>query len=60
MTANHYAILAALISLVAVLQVVRALNRWPVTIATTSIPVWASWAAFIVAVILASLGFSTR
>jgi hypothetical protein len=44
MIAHHYAILAALIfTLVAVLQLVRALKRWPVTIGTTSIPVWVSW-----------------
>ena len=59
MIAHHYAILAALIfTLVAVLQLVRALKRWPVTIGTTSIPVWVSWVAFIVAAILAWLGFT--
>jgi len=59
MIAHHYAILAALIfTLVAVLQLVRALKRWPVTIGTTSIPVWVSWVAFIVAAILAWLGFA--
>jgi hypothetical protein len=59
MITHHYAILAALIfTLVAVLQLVRALKRWPVTIGTTSIPVWVSWVAFIVAAILAWLGFA--
>ena len=59
MIAHNYAILAALIfTLVAVLQLVRALKRWPVTIGTTSIPVWVSWVAFIVAAILAWLGFA--
>ena len=59
MIAHHYATLAALIfTLVAVLQLVRALKRWPVTIGTTSIPVWVSWVAFIVAAILAWLGFA--
>jgi hypothetical protein len=60
MVAHHYAILAALIfTLVAVLQLVRALKRWPVAIGTTSIPVWVSWVAFIVAAILAWLGFAS-
>ena len=59
MITHHYAFLAALIfTLVAVLQLVRALARWPVTIGTTSIPVWVSWVAFIVAAILAWLGFA--
>jgi hypothetical protein len=59
MTANHYAILAALIfTFVALLQLVRALKRWPVTIGSTSIPVSASWAAFIAAAVLAWLGYS--
>ena len=59
MAPNHYAILAGLIfTLVAVLQLLRALKRWPVTIGSMSIPVSASWVAFIVAAVLAWLGLS--
>jgi hypothetical protein len=59
MTASHYSILAASVfAVVAVLQFVRAIKRWPVTIGTSSIPIWASWLASAVAIILSWLGFA--
>jgi hypothetical protein len=59
MTASHFSLLAALIfTLVAALQLVRAVRRWPVTIGTTSISLWVSWVACVVAAILAWLGFA--
>jgi protein-S-isoprenylcysteine O-methyltransferase Ste14 len=59
MTARRYARLAAAIfALVALLQLVRADLGWPVTIDGTSVPVWASWIACVVAAILAWLGFT--
>ena len=59
MTAAQYSLLAAAIfALVAVLQLVRAVAGWPVTINRTSIPVAASWVAAVVAVILAWLGYA--
>jgi len=59
MTAKSYSRLAALIfAVVAVLQVIRAVSGWPVTVgATTSIPLWASWVACIIAGVLAWVGF---
>jgi len=58
MTAKNYARLAALIfAIVAVLQLARATSGLPVTVATTSIPLWASWIACFVAAGLAWLGF---
>jgi hypothetical protein len=58
-SAPHYALLAALIfMLVAVVQLIRAVAGWPVTIRSVSIPVWASWVAFVVAAALAWLGFT--
>lgn len=58
MTANQYSLLAALIfALVAVLQIVRAVARLPITIGQTSIPIWVSWVACGVAIILAWLGY---
>lgn len=58
MTANQYSLLAALIfALVAVLQIVRAVARLPITIGQTSIPIWGSWVACGVAIILAWLGY---
>ena len=59
MTAAGYSLLAAVVfSLVAILQIVRAVMRLPVTVGQTSIPVWASWVACAVAIVLAWLGFS--
>jgi hypothetical protein len=58
MTASQYSLLATLIfALVAFLQIIRAIARLPVTIGQTSIPIWASWVASGVAVILAWLGY---
>jgi hypothetical protein len=59
MTAAQYSVLATLIfAVVAVLQIIRAVAGVPVTIGRTSIPVWASWIAGGVAIILAWLGYT--
>ena len=59
MVASNYSLLSAFIfTLVAVLQLVRALNGWPVTVGTTSIPLWVSWVACVIAAVLAWLGFA--
>ncbi len=59
MTAGHYSLLAASIfALVAILQAGRAVAGLPVTVGQTSIPIWVSWIACVVAVILAWLGYS--
>ena len=59
MTASHYSLLVALIfALGAVLQIVRAVKGLPVIIGQTSIPIWVSWAASGVAIILAWLGYA--
>jgi hypothetical protein len=59
MTATQYSLLAALIfALVAVLQIVRAVMRLPITIGQTSIPIWASWLAGGIAIVLAWLGYA--
>jgi hypothetical protein len=59
MAATNYARLAALIfAIVAALQLARAVSGLSVTIgASTSIPLWASWIACIVAAGLAWLGY---
>jgi hypothetical protein len=54
MTATQYSLLAAFIfALVAVLQFLRAITGLPISIGQTSIPIWASWVACVVAIILA-------
>lgn len=59
MTAAQYSLLAAMIfGIVAILQIVRAAKGVPIKVGQTSIPVWASWVAGGVAIILAWLGYS--
>ena len=61
MTAANYSLLAAIIfSLVAILQFVRAAMKTPVSIGQTSIPIWGSWVAAAVALVLAWLGYSAH
>ena len=58
MSPRNYSLVTALIfALIALLQLIRSVGGWPVTLGTMSIPLWASWAAFIVAALLAWLGF---
>jgi hypothetical protein len=59
MSATQYSLLVAvLFALVAVLQIARAVTGLPITVGRTSIPIWASWVAGIVAIILAWLGYA--
>ena len=59
MTVTSYSRLAgAIFALVALLQLIRAAAGWPVTVADTTIPLWASWVACVVAAGLAWLGFT--
>ena len=59
MTAQSYSRLAAVIfTIIAVLQLTRAVLGWEVTIGTTVMPLWPSWVAFAVAGMLAWLGIT--
>ena len=59
MNATTYSRVAAVVFLVvALLQLLRAIAGWPITIGDTMIPVSASWIACVVAAGLAWLGFS--
>jgi hypothetical protein len=59
MTATSYSRLAgAVFAVVALLQLIRAVAGLPVTAGDTTIPLWASWVAFVVAGGLAWLGFT--
>ena len=49
----------AFFGLLAALQLVRAVLGWPVQVASTSIPVWVSGLAFVIASALAVWGFRT-
>ena len=57
---SFHLVSGAIFGLVAILQVIRALNQWPVHVGTTDIPVWASWVAAVVAGGLCLWAFSTR
>jgi hypothetical protein len=59
MAAIDYSVLAAVIfTSVAVLQLARAILGTEVKVGTASIPVWASWIAFLIASLLAWFGFT--
>jgi hypothetical protein len=59
MTAAQFSLLAAIIfGVVAIAQIVRAITGLPITIGRTSVPIWASWVACAVAIILAWVGYS--
>jgi hypothetical protein len=59
MTAAGYSLLVAIVfSLVAILQILRAVTKLPITVGQTSIPIWVSWVACAVAIVLALFGFS--
>jgi hypothetical protein len=47
---------AAIFAAIAILQLVRALAGWPVVVASTSVPVRASWVACIIAAALSKIG----
>ena len=50
--AQHSLLVAIIVALVAILQIVRAVRGLPVTIGQASIPIWASWVACAVAIVL--------
>ena len=60
MSTLYVTISGAFFGVVAVLQAVRALKRWPVRIGPIDIPVWASWIAMVVAGSLCAWAFCSR
>lgn len=59
MTTKNYSLLAAVIfTIIAVVQLTRAVMGWEVMVGSTLMPVWLSWVAFLVAGALAWLGYS--
>ena len=59
MSTRSFCLLAAAVfGLVALLQLLRALLGWPISIDGYAVPVMASWIAAIVAAALAWLGYS--
>ena len=59
MSASAFSVLAALVfAVVSILQLGRAVLGAPVSIGSYDVPVWASWVAFLVAGVLAAIGFT--
>jgi hypothetical protein len=59
MDAKGYSRLAAVIfAIIAMLQLLRALSGWPLTLNGVPVPIWASWVACFVLFAIAWLGFS--
>jgi hypothetical protein len=59
MDAKSYSRIAAIIfTVVALLQLMRALLGWDITINGAAIPLWASWLAAVVAGLLAVVGLT--
>jgi len=60
MSARQYAVIAALVfTVVALVQAARLYLGWSVSIGSRQIPMAVSWAAVVVAGLLAILGFTT-
>ena len=58
MTPRSFSLTAAIIfAIIAVVQLVRAIFGWPVTIDNYAVPQWLSWVAFIVAAGLSYFGW---
>jgi hypothetical protein len=59
MTATSYSRLAAMVfAIIAILQLTRAFGAWPpIMVGTTTVPIWASWVACVVAATFAWMGF---
>ena len=49
MRCNYTVVSGAFFGVVTAFQAVRALNQWPVHIASYEVPVWASWVAMVIA-----------
>lgn len=61
MTAKTFSYIAGTIfMLVALVQLTRALSGWDVEVASTSVPIWVSWAIGLIATTLGWLGLTVR
>jgi hypothetical protein len=59
MDAKSYSRVAAIIfAVIALLQLVRALSGWDITVNGADVPLWASWLAAVVAGALAIVGLT--
>lgn len=53
----YYQTVAIVFSVIGIVHLVRALQGWEIEVSGAAIPVWVSWAAFIIAGYLAIRGF---
>jgi lipopolysaccharide export LptBFGC system permease protein LptF len=59
-TKSYSRVAAIIFAIIAILQLVRALSGWEVTLNGGAIPIWASWLASVVAGALAYVGLIAR
>ena len=57
-TVNYSRLAGVVFAIVALLQLVRGVAGWPISIGDMVVPVWASYVACVVAFALAALGFT--
>jgi len=58
---NKYVLVSGVVfGVVALLQLVRAINQWSVQIDSFSVPVWASWIAAVVTGVLCVWAFRSK
>jgi hypothetical protein len=50
----------AVFAIVALLQLMRALAGWPITVGRKEVPLWASWMACVIAGLLAWFGLTAH
>jgi hypothetical protein len=60
MRGNYVVVSGALFGLIALVQAVRAINDWPLQVASVQVPVLASWVAAAVAASLCLWAFRSR
>jgi hypothetical protein len=60
MPSKYVVVSGVLFGVIALLQAVRALNQWPVSVGGFDVPVWVSWIAMVVAGGLCVWAFRSR
>ena len=60
MSAKYVLVSGLFFGLIALLQLLRALNQWPLQVGAWQIPVWASWVAAAIAGSFSLWAFASR
>ncbi len=57
---SYLALTSLLFGIICIIHLLRALNQWPVEIDNVTVPLWASWAGFILAGYLAYTAYNLK